>query len=105
MPDRPPADEIVPTPEAPTGTPAETYPFQQHSWTLQQPRQITGDLGKVQEAVNTLKDTVKEQGKSLDAVKRTVYLATGGFLVAAVIVGWTVKVVGDNVVEALSKLN
>lgn len=104
-----PTEEQIPSPEA-TGTPGQTFPLQNHSWTLQQLHHLGNDVGKLQEAVSTLKDTVGEQRGAINDVRRTIYIATG-FVVCLGLIGtsllgliaWLVDKGFDRLVEPLAK--
>ena len=69
------------------------------AWTtVQQLHELTGDVARISEAVNTLKESVREQGNKLDSIHSRMTLATGfvigfGVLLAALmaLVGWILK--------------
>ena len=67
-------------------------------------------IGGLIEAVNGLKSTVEDQGKSIGAIKRTIHIATG-FLVCLgrvgggllALIAWLVDTGFDRLVENLAK--
>ena len=77
----------------------------QQSFILQTLHGVSRDLGMVQEAVNTLKITAKEQGKSLIWVQRILWGAMGAFFIAAAVFGWIVSTGFDRIVDVLAKTN
>lgn len=93
-----PKEEHTTSPEQ-IGTPAETFPFQEHHWTVQQLHHLTRDVGKLQEAVDTIKTTLADQAKTLNWVRYTMFVAIGALAVVAYLGDKAV----DRVIEALAK--
>lgn len=83
----------TPPPREASGAPAIQSDI---GWTtVQQLHELTGDVGRLTEAVNTLKETVKDQTGKLDRVQTRITLATGfivgfGLLLTVLVglVGW-----------------
>ncbi len=57
------------------------------------------DIGKLQEAVGTLKDTVKDQAKTLNWIKYVIFIAIGALFV----IGYIFDNRFDQIMEALAK--
>ena len=84
------------------GTPEETWPLKEHSWTLQELHHLTNNMGALQEAVNTLKDTVKDQGKTLNWISRTIWFTAGGIVIAGALIGYIIDKGFDRLLEVLA---
>lgn len=109
MPDKP-RENYEPPPREQLATPQEVYPFEEHRWTVQQLHHIGTDVGKLQEAVDTLKESVRDQGRSITDVKQTIHIATGVVIGAGAILGvllsiiiWLVDKGFDQLAEVLAK--
>lgn len=101
---RPPISTDAPSPDmAVSDSDVQIAGPSQQSFILQTLHEVSRDLGKVQEAVDTLKDTVKNQGKSLVWVQRILWVATGVVLFAAAVVGWIVSAGLGRIVDAITK--
>jgi uncharacterized membrane-anchored protein YjiN (DUF445 family) len=69
------------------------YPSPTHDFTLQAVMHMQETVGKLVEAVNSLKEQVKEQGAELRSVGKDVHAAriVGGVLVAiGGLIGWVI---------------
>ena len=91
------------------GTPEETFPYREHSWTVQQLHHLTADVSGLREAVGTLKDSVKDQAIAISGVRRTIHIATGIVIGAGTVVGlllgliaWLVDKGFDRLLEVLA---
>ena len=71
------SETAVPSPESKRSESIPAWGYGEHSWVVQQLHQLIGDFGALKEAVETLKGSVKDQGIAINAVKRTIYIATG----------------------------
>ena len=91
-------DRDVSLPE-PTLSSADITPVQDHSFTLQQIHHLTGDVGGLKEAVNTLKQTVSDQSKTLNWIKYAIFVAIG----AGFIIGYFFDKRFDQIMETLAK--
>ena len=89
-------EEQVQSPEHAT-TPAETFPVQDHSWTVQQLYHLSKDVGALNEAVNTLKSTVAGHQKTLNHIMITIAVATG----AGLVIGYIFDRRFDQIMDAL----
>lgn len=89
---RPPRQRGTPiTPEnTPTTPPALSYPGADYSYTVELVGTIQHELGKLTEAVNSLKEQSKETGKKLDDVRMDVHAAKA----AGKTLLWVVGIVG-----------
>ncbi len=78
---------------------ADITPVQDHSFTLQQIHHLTGDVSGLKEAVNTLKEKVSEQYKTLNYIKYAIFVAIG----AGFVIGYFVDKRFDQIMDALAK--
>ena len=79
------------TPEGyPTTPPQQTFSSGDYSYTVELVSAIQHELGKLTEAVNSLKEQSKDQGKKLDEVRMDVHAAKS----AGKALLWIVGVVG-----------
>ena len=85
------------------GTPDRSFPYLEHSWILQQLHQLAGDVGKLQEAVETLKSDIRDQKKSLSWIKYILAVAAGAVLIIGPIVGYIVSSGIDRIVDVLTR--
>jgi hypothetical protein len=79
-------------PPLPTNPPQQ-FPTGDYSYTVELVGQIQNQLGKLTEAVESLKQTTKEQGAELKAVGKDIHAAkvVGTFLIAAAsFLGWAI---------------
>jgi len=91
---RPPQGAAQTTPEGyPTSPSPQHLPSGDYSYTVEVVGTINHALGKLTEAVETLKEQSREHGKELKQIGRDIHAAkmVGGFLIAAAgLVGWVV---------------
>lgn len=85
------------------GTPGRPFPYPEHSWILQQLHQLAGDVGRLQEAIETLKSDIGDQKKSLSRITHLLAFATGAVFVVGGIVGYIVNSGIDRIVDVLTR--
>ena len=85
------------------GAPGGSFPYPEHSWILQQLHQLAGDVGRLQEAVETLKSDIGDQKKSLSWIKYTLAFAAGAVLTIGPIIGYIVNSGIDRIVDVLTR--
>ena len=91
-------EESAPSPEQLVSGTGRPYPIQDHSWTVQQLHELTGDVGGLKEAVSTLKESLTEQNKTLSWVKYAMFIAIG----AGAVIGYFFDKRFDQIMEALA---
>ena len=83
------------------GTPAEAWQSGRHDWVLQSLHHLSRDVGRLSEAVDTLKDSTQAQDSKLDRIDGRlkwmtgVFAGVGGLLV--ILSGFTVWFLKDGV--------
>jgi hypothetical protein len=73
----------------------------QHSFLLAAMFELRGSFGKVEKAVESLEKTVGDQAKSLDAIKKTLWVAAGVLTVATFLIVLIVEHNYDRIVGLL----
>ncbi len=92
-------EQPIPSPEQLSAESGTAWVTRNYSWILQELHHVAGDVGKLQEAVGTLKDTVKDQTKALNWIKYVIFIAIGALFV----IGYFIDNRFDQIMEALAK--
>lgn len=86
------------------GTPDRAFPYTEHSWILQQLHQLAGDVGRLQESIETLKSDIGDQKKSLSGITHLLAFAAGAVVVIGAIIGFIGMVVSSIVENGIDRI-
>ena len=101
-------DQSDQTPTTPTRFPETTppnYPLMDFSFTVQGIFELKGSVSKLEQSVLHLKESVDDQKKDIRAVQRTLWIATGAFLVISAAAGFLGNKVWDTMMRVTDFLN
>jgi hypothetical protein len=83
------------TPSAPPNVTPSVYPGSDYSFTLQAVHDLQGRMGKIEQAIETLTDESRENGKKLSHISHVVYAVGAVVTVVGAIAGYVLKGVWD----------
>ncbi len=85
---------------------AETLPPEvanNHSFSIQAIFELQRSFGKVEQAVQNLEKKADDQAATLKTIERTIFIATGAFVIVSAIIGFAIKYGLDMLTSALAK--
>ena len=85
-------------------TPPPGFRADDHSWVLQTIMELQKSTGQLTQAVNTLTDQSKQQGKKLDSISHRVYAAAAVVTTIGGILYFVVSRMWDQVASALARI-
>ena len=92
------------SPEKYPVNPPPGFKADDHSWVLQTVMELQKSTGQLTQAVKTLTDQSKEQGKKLDSISHRVYAATAVVTVIGGILYFVLNRMWDQIASALAKI-
>jgi hypothetical protein len=76
-------------------TTPQSYPGSDHSFTLQIVFELQKNVGQLTQAVSTLADQSKDNGKKLNQMSHIIYAAGVVLALILAVGGWTLKIASD----------
>jgi hypothetical protein len=85
---------------------AETIPPEvanNHSFSIQAIFELQRSFGKAEHAIEKLEEKIGEQGKTLKGIERTIWIATGAFIIISGTIGLALKMGLDMLTTLMGK--
>jgi hypothetical protein len=83
------------TPEVLPSTNPISYPSTEHDWTLQTVFELQKTVGQLTQAVSTLTEQGRDNGKKLNQISHQIYAAGAILALTLAVGGWLLKIASD----------
>lgn len=91
-------EPATPSPEPLRSESSQAWGYGEHNWILQELHHVARDIGRLEEAVGTLKGSLVDQAKTLNWMKYVMFVAIGALFV----IGYFIDKRFDQIIELLA---